>query len=134
MNISLSWGLSKCAVIRFGPQNCPLPFTGSSPYSLDGNHIKFVSFHYDIGVTVDQPRKFHCHIRDKVKAANSRSKNLLCIHFMLQTIVSDEPLHHSCKTFITDYAFLLWHTAPGYADDMKLLERNQRRWTGAVTG
>ena len=78
---SQSWNLtlnhSKCVVIRFTARNSPLVHTGLAPYTVGGQHIRFVESHSDLGITIDRNLKFHDHIRRRVAVAGALTTNLL---------------------------------------------------------
>ena len=78
---SASWDLdmnpSKCAAIRFSRGTNPPVLPGTSPYSINGQYLKFVTSHTDLGVTVDKRLKFHSHINQKTNSAVALTNNIL---------------------------------------------------------
>ena len=135
VNTSSSWGLSlnakKCVVMRFLPKSSSLPFVGQSPYTVQGTFLKFVATHSDLGVTVDRSLKFHSHVKAKVTTMNQLITNLLT------STVCREPdfmmnLYTAHVRPLLDYASPVWNT--GYIEDLKLMERLQRRWTRSISG
>ena len=132
---SVSWGLKlnieKCAVMRFCSRGNPLPFSGISPYKINGQYMKFVTLQSDLGVGVDRELKFHCHISRTVGMIGGLMTNLLS-----STLCRSEEFMRGLYTSHIrpkiEYASPLWNL--GYIGDVKLLERLQRRWTRAVEG
>ena len=129
---SLSWGLhiniQKCAVLHFSrsPANLTMP-----TYTLNGNLIPIANKATDLGVTVDTDMKFHNHIMSTAHKAGGVAESLLkstvCRSpaFMLFLLTSHiRP--------ILEYCSCLWNT--GYVQDIRLLERVQRRWTRHIDG
>ena len=127
-----SWGLymnvKKCAVLRFTRS-----FANPSPptYSLNGTPIPCVESSSDLGVLIDTGLKFHDHIRTVVHKAGGLSysflKSTVCRspHFMLFLLTTHiRP--------VIEYCSCVWST--GFVQDLKLLERIQRRWTKRITG
>ena len=132
LRTSLSWGLrinvQKCAVLRFSRSSANIP---QPSYTLNGNLIPIVSKATDLGVTVDTEMKFHDHILSTAHKAGGVAESLLkstvcrSPSFMLFLFISHiRP--------IIEYCSCLWNT--GYAQDIKLLERVQRRWTKHIDG
>ena len=129
-----SWGLqmnrSKCTVIRFYPlrtQNPPPP----PYYLLDEQPIPTSNSCVDLGVKVDVTLRFHAHIRDVANKAGGLAQN-----FLKCTVCrTPEFMLFLWKTHIRpiiDYCSVIWNT--GYLEDLRLLERVQRRWTKKITG
>ena len=131
---SASWNLSinssKCAVVRFSHRNCSLPFSGESPYNVNGSPIIFSEIHADLGIRIERSLKFHHHIRSRVNVAGALTTNLLSStkcrdqDFILNIYIS-----HIRPQL--EYGSPLWNM--GYVGDLKLVERIQRRWTRAIT-
>ena len=129
---SLSWGLrmntAKCAVLRFSRK-----FAGQSQpsYMLDGSPLPVHHSQRDLGVLVDNSLKFHEHVATVVHKASG-----LCYNFRKSTVCRSAAfMLFLLKTHIRpviEYASCLWCT--GYAEDMRKLERVQRRWTKQVDG
>ena len=127
-----SWGLhmnvNKCAVLRFARSSSKLE---PPPYTLNGVPIPAVESASDLGVLVDTGLKFHAHIRSVTHKAgglaHSFLKSTVCrsrtfMLFLLTTHI--RPL--------IEYCSCIWHT--GFAQDYKLLENIQRRWTKQIDG
>ena len=135
VNKSCSWGLNmnqdKCVVMRFAPRNSPVPFTGVSPYQINGVFLKFVESHTDLGVTVDRSLKFHSHIRRRTAMVGNLTTNLLSCTLSRD---SEFLMNIYCMHVrpILEYASPVWNL--GYITDTVLLERIQRRWTKAIAG
>ena len=81
VDASTSWGLvmniSKCVCMRFSPRSSILTVSGTSPYKIGNQPIKFVQSHSDLGITIDRTLKFHSHIRTKVNIASAMTNNIL---------------------------------------------------------
>ena len=127
-----SWCLkinpNKCAVLRF---TRPRANSLSPAYFLDGLQIPHVESHRDLGVTVDSDLKFHEHIRTVVHKASGLAQSFL------KSSVCRSPsfmlfLFTTHIRPIIEYCSCLWHT--GYVDDLRALERIQRRWTKRING
>ena len=127
-----SWGLnmnrSKCAVLRFSrPHRDLMP----PMYFLDGQQIPSVDSHVDLGVTMDTNLKFHEHIQATAHKAGGLSQN-----FLKSTVCrSHEFMLFLLTTHIRpiiEYCSCIWHT--GYLEDLRRLERIQRRWTKHFEG
>ena len=135
VDTAASWNMdinsSKCAVLRFSPRNCPLPSTGSSPYSVGGMSLQFAQSHNDLGVVVHESLKFHEFIRSRVNVAGALTTNLLS-----STVCRDADFLMSIYTSHVrpklEYGSPLWNQ--GYAGDVRLVESVQRRWTRSVAG
>ena len=129
---ALSWGLKinvqKCAVLRFGRRRTNLP---DPAYYLDGNLIPTVEKATDLGVTVDTSLRFHSHIQSIAHKAGGLAESLLkstvcrTPSFMLFLLTT-----HIRPTL--EYCSCVWNT--GYVQDLRLLERVQRRWTKHIDG
>ena len=127
-----SWGLhmnpKKCAVLRFSRSfsNVPAPL-----YTLNNIPIPSVDSSSDLGVLVDTNLKFHDHIR-----ALSHKAGGLSYSFLKSTVCrSPEFMLFLLTTHIRpllEYCSCVWNT--GYAQDLKLLECVQRRWTKRING
>ena len=102
-----------------------------SPYRVDGQAVRWVSSHKDLGVTVDESLKFHDHITTIVRVANGMTSNLLS-----STLARDAEFVLNIYTMhvrpILEYGSSVWNT--GYLGDLHALECVQRRWTRAVEG
>ena len=127
-----SWGLlmntKKCAVIRFSMARRDI----SPPtYLLNGQPIQSVDSHLDLGVVVDSDLKFHGHIRSVVHRAGSLAQS-----YLKSTVCrSPEFMLFLFKTHIRpiiEYCSCVWHS--GYIEDLRLLEKVQRRWTKQIEG
>ena len=129
---SLSWGLAmnvrKCAVLRFARPRADIP---QPSYYLSGNLIPVVDEASDLGVLVDTSLKFHSHIRSTVHKAGGLAESLLkstvCrspifMLFLLTTHIRP----------VLEYCSCVWNT--GFVQDVRLLERVQRRWTRHIDG
>ena len=122
---------SKCAVMRFSSRTSILPFSGLSPYMINGQPITFTSTHPDLGVTVDRDLRFHSHIRKLVGSIGGLITNLLSA-----TINRDKDF--MMKLYFThirpklEYGSVMWNL--GFLGDTRLLERLQRRWTRSIGG
>ena len=85
----------------------------------------------DLGVKVDVSLRFHAHIRDVACKAGGLAQN-----FLKSTVCrSPEFMLFLWKTHIRpimDYCSVIWNT--GYSEDLRLLERVQRRWTKSISG
>ena len=128
---ALSWGLhmnvAKCAVLSFSGRHND----DASTYFLNGREIPKVSSAKDLGVLVDTDLKFHTHIRTVCQKAGGLTQNLL------KSTVSRSPefmmfLYKTHVRPILEYCSSLWNT--GYLQDLRLLERVQRRWTKRISG
>ena len=129
-----SWGLvmnaSKCACIRFC-RSYSVPSSGGSPYKIDGQPIAFTDRHPNLGVEVHKSLKFHTHIRKTAGMCHGISTNIfastLCrdAEFIMNVYVS----HIRPKL---EYCSCVWNL--GYLEDLRQLERVQRRWTRSVVG
>ena len=127
-----SWGLhlnkDKCVAMRFqrGYHHLPTP-----SYHIDGDEIKTVDSHMDLGVMVDSDLKFHLHILSTAQKAGGLAQNIIRTtvcrspEFML-------PIFCSHIRPILEYCSCLWHT--GYIGDLRALESVQRRWTKRIDG
>ena len=121
----------KCVCIRLGSKFSGLNFSGDSPYKINGESIKFVSSHSDLGFTIDREMKFHEHIAETARICNGIGSNILqCTldrgkDFMINIFIS----HIRPKL---EYGCQLWNM--GYVGDLKLVERVQRRWTKCIAG
>ena len=132
-NTSQSWGLhintDKCAVLRFSRghrDTVPPP-----QYTLNGCRLPTPTSHRDLGVIVDTSLKFHEHINTL-----SLKVSGLC-HSFLKAIVCRSPklmlfLLTTHIRPVLEYGSCLWHT--GFVEDLRKLERVQRRWTKRVEG
>ena len=129
---SISWGLNinrdKCAVLRFSRKSRDRPLPN---YQLSGAALPYCESQRDLGVIVDESLKFHEHVASVAHKAAG-----LCQSFLKATV---------CRTpefmlffFVThvrpiiEYASCVWNT--GYMEDMRTLERIQRKWTKQVEG
>lgn len=85
----------------------------------------------DLGVLVDRELKFHNHVRETARKAGGLAQN-----FIKSTVSrSPEFMLFLWTTHIRpmiEYGSCIWNT--GYATDVSLLERVQRRWTKHITG
>ena len=132
---SQSWGLimntDKCACLRLGPRTLTNCSTGASPYSINGESIKYLSVQSDLGIITDRKLKFHEHIRSTANKCNGITTNI-----MSSTLCrSADFLITAYKTLIQpklEYGSATWNL--GYRGDLKRLERVQRRWTRQVDG
>ena len=131
---SRSWNLrlnpSKCVVIRFGSRQ-RIDDRIDSGYRLDGETLKLVKSHRDLGLVVDDSLKFHAHVSEIVRKssglANQILRSTVCRsrEFMLTVFLSHiRP--------IIDYCSSVWNL--GYQGDLERLESVQRRWTKQVSG
>ena len=129
---ALSWGLNfnadKCVALRFARPSVGLD---QPSYFLDGKRIPVEVKAKDLGVLVDVKLKFHDHIQATVHKAGGLAESLLkstvcrSANFMLFLFLSHiRP--------ILEYASCLWNT--GYVQDLRALERVQRRWTKHIDG
>ena len=133
VSTSSSWNLSinseKCAVLRFSPRNCTLPFSVESPYNVNEAALQFVREHPDLGIKIERNLKFHNHIRSRVNVAGALTTNLL------SSTICREP-DFILNVYIShirpqlEYASSLWNL--GYIGDSQMIEKIQRRWTKAV--
>ena len=135
VNTSLSWGLEmntdKCVVMRLGCKSSSIPFSGMSPYHINGCPINFVYSHSDLGVTVDRNLKFHSHIIKRAAMANGITTNLLtCTLNRNSEFLMNIYLSHIRP--LMEYGSALWNV--GYLGDLRMMERVQRRWTREVEG
>ena len=127
-----SWCLKmnpkKCVVLRFAR-----PRAEFSPpeYFLDGEQIPYVDTHGDLGVTVDSQLKFHDHVRTVVRKAGGLAQN-----FLKSTVCRSPEFMLFLLTAhirpIIEYCSCLWNT--GYVQDLRALEKVQRRWTKQIDG
>ena len=127
-----SWGLhmntKKCAVIRFSMSRRDI---APPTYLLNGQLIPAVDSHVDLGVAVDSDLKFHGHVRSVVHRAGGLAQSYLrstvcrSPDFMLFLLTTHIRL-------IIEYCSCVWHT--GYLEDLRLLEKIQRRWTKQIDG
>ena len=129
---ALSWGLhmnvSKCAVLHFSGRRsdkvCPA-------YFLNGQQIPSPISTKDLGIVVDTDLKFHAHIHAICHKAGGLAQNFL------KSTVSRSPefMIFLLKTYIRpilEYCSSLWNTE--YLQDLRLLEKVQRRWTKQIAG
>lgn len=132
--VSSSWNLvlnpDKCVVMRFyrGHQ---LWEDNAHQYYLNGEHLKFVEIHKDLGVMVDHRLNFHVHVDGVVNRAWGLANNILrstvcrSPSFMVALFISHiRPMLDYCSSV---YGL-------GYVCDMRRLESVQRRWTKRVEG
>ena len=129
---SVSWGLNlnreKCAVLRFSRN-----FRDRQPaeYHLNSAPLSVCDSHIDLGVTVDTSLKFHQHISSVAHKSAG-----LCQSFLKATVCrTPEFMLFFFTTHvrpIIEYASCVWNT--GYVEDLRRLERTQRRWTKHVKG
>ena len=129
-----SWGLSinvrKSVVLRF-PR--PQPDQTTYPvYTLDGLVLSTADTATDLGVTVDTELKFHSHVQSIAHKASGLSHSLLKAtvrrskEFMIFLLVTHiRP--------VLEYSSCLWYTTR-YVNNMRLLEKVQRRWTKQIEG
>ena len=118
-----SWGLNmnpyKCVAIRFSPRGCTAPYTGDSPYSINGSPIKFVESHTDLGLIIDRSLKFHIHVRKVVAAMDGLTTN-----FLSSTLCRDSSffvnIYRSHLRSLMEYASSLWNVHN--SGDLKFLE------------
>jgi len=118
----------KCAVIRFSMARRDI----SPPtYLLNGQPIQSVDSHLGLGVVVDSDLKFHGHIRSVVHRAGGLAQS-----YLKSTVCrSPEFMLFLFKTHIRpiiEYCSCVWHS--GYIEDLRLLEKVQRRWTKQIEG
>ena len=103
----------------------------TSPYKINGQDIKIVSSHRDLGVTIDVSLKFHIHIDKVVRRSNNLTSNILSC-----TLARDASFILNVYTMhirpLIEYCSSLWFT--GYYGDLHRLECVQRRWTRVVEG
>ena len=135
VSTSASWGLdmnpSKCVVIRFSRGVNQPGLSEYSPYFVNGQQLRFVNSHSDLGVTVDNSLKFHSHINkitgSTVALTNNILGSVLCreAEFLMN-------IYRSHVRPQMEYASSLWNT--GYVGDVRRLERVQKRWTRSVAG
>ena len=118
----------KCVVLRFAR---PCPNISQPSYILNGAPITPASKASDLGVLVDVTMKFHDHIRNVAHKAGGLAESLLkstvcrSPQFMLSLLTTHiRP--------IMEYCSCIWNT--GYVQDLRLLERVQRRWTRHIDG
>ena len=93
--------------------------------------MNFVTFHLDLGVTVDRSLKFYSHVRTKVTKVNGLITNVLA------PTVCREPnfmtsLYVSHNRPLLDYAYPVWNSS--YLEDLRLLDKVLRRWTRFIRG
>ena len=127
-----SWGLQmnakKCVVLRFA-RPCPNPTQAS--YFIEGIPIPSADHATDLGILVDVNLKFHGHARNIAHKAGGLAEGLL-----KSTVCRSAPFMLSLLTShirpILEYCSCVWNT--GYAKDLQLLERVQRRWTRHIDG
>ena len=131
-NTGVSWGLSmnssKCVVMRFHGGNWDLP---PPCYFLNGVPLSIASAYKDLGVIIEPNMRFHQHVRLTTQKAGGLASNLL------RCMVCRNPefmktLFTSHVRPILDYCSCVWHT--GFAQDVRLLEAVQRRWTKEIYG
>jgi len=105
--------------------------TALSRYNINGELIKIVNSHKNLGVTVNTSLRFHIHIRQIVNKAAALASNflkaMLCRSdkFMKSLLISH--LHP-----LLEFASPVWNTS--YLGDLCLLESVQRRWTKMIDG
>ena len=135
VDASTSWGLvmniSKCVCMRFSPRSSILTVSGTSPYKIGNQPIKFVQSHSDLGITIDRTLKFHSHIRTRVNIASAMTNNILsCTLAREPEFIMNVYMYHIRPQL--EYGAPLWNL--GYLGDVRLLEGVQRKWTKAVDG
>ena len=100
-------------------------------YTLNGQQIKFVQEHKDLGVLVDNKLRFHSHIlsttRKAAGVANNIIRSTLCRSPAFMVSIWSTYIRP-----ILEFGSTVWNT--GYLNDLRLLERVQRRWTKNVAG
>ena len=127
-----SWGLhmnvKKCAVLcffRFSFLLCP-PL-----YTLNGQPIPCVSSSTDLGVLVDTDLKFNGHVQKIAHKAGG-----LAHSFLRSTVCRSQQFMLFLLTKhirpLVEYCSCVWHT--GFVQDLRLLERIQRRCTKQIDG
>ena len=129
---SISWGLrinrEKCAVLRFSRNFRDRP---QAEYELNGAALPICESQRDLGVIVDTSLKFHEHITSVAHKAAG-----LCQSFLKATVCRSPDFMLFFFTThvrpIIEYASCIWNT--GYVEDVRKLERVQRRWTKQVEG
>ena len=132
---SAEWGLTmnvgKCVCMRFSRQNRLGTVPEYSPYSIGGERMKFVTSHRDLGVTIDSTLKFHLHIRSRVLFINNLTSNILSCTLCREAnfILNIYKMHIRP---LLEYCSYIWNT--GYAGDLSMMERIQRRWTRSIEG
>ena len=126
--IGLNMNVKKCAVLRFSRSFAHLE---PPTYSLNGIPIPIVASSSDLGVLVDSGLKFHAHIRSVSHKAGGLAYSLLkstvcrSQRFMLFLLTTHiRPL--------LEYCSCVWYT--GFVQDLKILEKVQRRWTKRIDG
>ena len=130
---SSSWGLqvnhSKCAVMRFSHKICRSPHEGISPYKANGHFTNFVESYTDLGVSIGRNLRFRSHIASKVAKISGLSINLLSSTLSRnpQLMVNVYTMHLES---LIEYGSALWNVE--FVDDMRLLEKVQRRWTKSI--
>ena len=128
---SESWGLklnaNKCAVLRFSRGSRSASATPKDV--LNGNLLPVLTSFRDLGVIVDTSLKFHEHVQSLSHKASG-----LCHNFLKSTVCrTPEFMLFLFKTHIRpllDYCSCLWNT--GFVEDVRKLERVQRRWTKRI--
>ena len=125
---SLFMNVKKCAVLRFSRSFTNLV---RPAYTLNGNPIPHVHSASDLGVLVDSGLKFHDHIRMAAHKAGALSYS-----FLKSTVCRSPKFMVSLLTThirpVIEYASCVWNT--GFVQDLRLLERVQRRWTKRISG
>ena len=128
---SSSWNLklnpSKCVVMRFGEKSQ----SSNEPYLIGGVNLRYVDSYKDLGIMIDSGLKFHAHINTVVGKTGAMINNLLSSticrssEFMLTLWVTHiRP--------IIEYGSCVWNI--GYLEDLRRLERLQRKWTREIVG
>jgi len=73
----LSMNVSKCVCMRFSRRGTRVSSNTLSPYTINGQNIRHVESHKDLGVTIDKSLKFHAHIKNRVNFVNNLTSNIL---------------------------------------------------------
>ena len=131
-----SWGLKlnaeKCVVLRFQRGFVTWNDVDSlSRYNINGELIKIVNSHKNLGVTVNTSLRFHIHIRQIVNKVAALSSNFLkATSCRFETFMKSLLMSHLHP--LLEFASPVWNTS--YLGDLCLLESVQRRWTKMIDG
>ena len=127
-----SWNLKmnpeKCVVMRFGAGGVD---ADGNRYMLNGESLRFVTSHRDLGIVVDPSLRFHLHVSKLVGKTKGLINQLLrgtvcrSRKFMVTLFIAHiRPL--------MDFSARLWNV--GYLGDIRSLEQVQKSWMGQISG
>ena len=124
MEWQLPFNVDKCKSLHIGRNN------RKHIYEMDGKKLEQVKDEKDLGVLIDNELKFHKQTATAIKRANS-VLGIIKKSFTLLDVSTLPLLYKSLVRPHLEYANVIW--GPYYKEDIKAIERVQRRATKLVS-